>query len=50
MSFFFGANSRYPLYLLWRTTPQKDAAATGAIIFCLQKSNSISIFNSIIIS
>ena len=33
MSFFFGANSRYPLYLLWRTTPQKDAAATGASIF-----------------
>jgi hypothetical protein len=30
---FFGANSRYPLYLLWRTPPQQDAAATRASIF-----------------
>ena len=30
MSFFFGANSRYSLYLLWRTPPQKDAATIGA--------------------
>ena len=30
---FFGAISRYPLYLLWQTLPQKDAATTGASIF-----------------
>jgi hypothetical protein len=30
VSFFFGAISRYSLYLLWRTPPQQDAAAIGA--------------------